>query len=105
MHSMDVRRARKRLLSDAVTTGRTVSATRWRGKEPSGASTDSARRRIRRARWSSSAPDRCTGWLTANNFLGNVQAYVTVSNPLFNNPTNTFSSNPRVLQLAVKFHW
>ncbi len=42
---------------------------------------------------------------TANNFLGNVQAYVTVSNPLFNNPTNTFSSNPRVLQLTAKFHW
>ena len=42
---------------------------------------------------------------TANNFLGNVQAYVTVSNPLFNNPTNTFSSNPRVLQITAKFHW
>jgi hypothetical protein len=42
---------------------------------------------------------------TLNNFLGNVQAYVTVSNPLFNNPTNTFSSSPRVLQLTAKFNW
>ncbi len=42
---------------------------------------------------------------TANNFLGNVQAYVTASNPLFNNPTNTFSSNPRVLQITAKFLW
>jgi hypothetical protein len=42
---------------------------------------------------------------TVNNFLGNVQAYVTVSNPLFNNPTNTFSSNPRVLQITAKFFW
>jgi hypothetical protein len=42
---------------------------------------------------------------TANNFLGNVQAYVTVSNPLFNNPTNTFSSSPRVLQITAKFFW
>ena len=42
---------------------------------------------------------------TLNNFLGNVQAYVTVSNPLFNNPTNTFSSNPRTLQITAKFNW
>jgi hypothetical protein len=42
---------------------------------------------------------------TVNNFLGNVQAYVTASNPLFNNPTNTFSSNPRVLQITAKFRW
>ena len=42
---------------------------------------------------------------TANNFLGNVQAYATVSNPLFNNPTNTFSSNPRILEITAKFHW
>jgi hypothetical protein len=42
---------------------------------------------------------------TANNFLSNVQAYATVSNPLFNNPTNTFSSNPRVLQITAKFSW
>ena len=42
---------------------------------------------------------------TVNNFLGNVQAYATVSNPLFNNPTNTFSSNPRVLQITAKFFW
>jgi hypothetical protein len=42
---------------------------------------------------------------TVNNFLGNVQAYVTVSNPLFNNPTNTFSSNPRIFQLTAKFNW
>ena len=42
---------------------------------------------------------------TANNFLGNVQAYVTVSNPLFNNPTDTFSSNPRILQITAKFSW
>jgi hypothetical protein len=42
---------------------------------------------------------------TANNFLGNVQAYATVSNPLFNNPENTFSSNPRVLQITAKFRW
>jgi hypothetical protein len=42
---------------------------------------------------------------TLNNFLGNVQAYVTVSNPLFNNPTNTFSSSPRVLQITAKFNW
>jgi hypothetical protein len=42
---------------------------------------------------------------TVNNFLGNVQAYVTASNPLFNNPTNTFSSNPRVLQITAKFLW
>jgi Carboxypeptidase regulatory-like domain/TonB dependent receptor len=42
---------------------------------------------------------------TANNFLGNVQAYVTVSNPLFNNPTDTFSSSPRVLQITAKFNW
>jgi hypothetical protein len=41
----------------------------------------------------------------ANNFLGSTQAYVTVSNPLFNNPTNTFSSNPRVLQITAKFFW
>jgi len=39
---------------------------------------------------------------TLNNFLGNTQASVTVSNPLFNNPTNTFSSNPRVLQITAK---
>ena len=32
---------------------------------------------------------------TANNFLGNVQAYVTVSNPLFNNQSSTFSSSQR----------
>ena len=42
---------------------------------------------------------------TTNNFLGNTQAYVTVSNPLFNNPTNTFSSNPRLLQVTAKFVW
>jgi carboxypeptidase family protein len=42
---------------------------------------------------------------TTNNFLGNVQAYVTVSNPLFNNPTNTFSSNPRILQITAKLFW
>ena len=42
---------------------------------------------------------------TTNNFLGNTQAYVTVSNPLFNNPTNTFSSNPRVVQITAKFFW
>jgi hypothetical protein len=42
---------------------------------------------------------------TANNFLGNVQAYVTVGNPLFNNPTNTFSSNPRILQVTAKLFW
>jgi hypothetical protein len=42
---------------------------------------------------------------TVNNFLSNVQAYATVSNPLFNNPTNTFSSNPRVLQITAKFSW
>jgi hypothetical protein len=42
---------------------------------------------------------------TTNNFLTNTQAYVTVSNPLFNNPTNTFSSNPRVLQITAKFFW
>jgi hypothetical protein len=42
---------------------------------------------------------------TTNNFLGNVQAYVTVTNPLFNNPTNTFSSNPRILQITVKLFW
>ena len=30
------------------------------------------------------------------------QACVTVSNPLFNNPTNTFSSDPRVLQITAK---
>jgi hypothetical protein len=42
---------------------------------------------------------------TVNNFLGNVQAYATVSNPLFNNPTNTFSSNPRVVQITAKFSW
>jgi len=42
---------------------------------------------------------------SVNNFLGNVQAYATVSNPLFNNPTNTFSSNPRVLQITAKFFW
>jgi hypothetical protein len=42
---------------------------------------------------------------TLNNFLGNVQAYATVSNPLFNNPTNTFSSNPRVLQITAKLFW
>jgi hypothetical protein len=40
-----------------------------------------------------------------NNFLSNVQAYVTASNPLFNNPANTFSSNPRVLQITAKFRW
>ena len=43
--------------------------------------------------------------LNRNNFLGNVQAYATVSNPLFNNPTNTFSSNPRVIQITAKFFW
>ena len=42
---------------------------------------------------------------SVNNFLGNVQAYATVSNPLFNNPTNTFSSNPRVLQITARFFW
>jgi hypothetical protein len=42
---------------------------------------------------------------TANNFLGNVQAYATVSNPLFNNPANTFSSNPRVIQITAKLRW
>jgi hypothetical protein len=42
---------------------------------------------------------------TVNNFLSNVQSYVTVSNPLFNNPTNTFSSNPRVFQITAKFFW
>jgi hypothetical protein len=42
---------------------------------------------------------------TANNFLGNVQAYVTVSNPLFNNPTDTFSSSPRILQITAKVNW
>ena len=42
---------------------------------------------------------------TLNNFLGNVQAYVTVSNPLFNNPTSTFSSNPRILQITAKLFW
>jgi hypothetical protein len=42
---------------------------------------------------------------TANNFLGNVQAYVTISNPLFNNPTSTFSSNPRILQITAKLFW
>jgi hypothetical protein len=40
---------------------------------------------------------------SVNNFLGNVQAYATVSNPLFNNPTSTFSSNPRVLQITATF--
>lgn len=42
---------------------------------------------------------------TVNNFLGSTQAYVTVSNPLFNNPTNTFSSNPRILQITAKLFW
>ena len=42
---------------------------------------------------------------TVNNFLSNVQSYVTLSNPLFNNPTNTFSSNPRVFQITAKFFW
>ena len=42
---------------------------------------------------------------TVNNFLSNVQSYVTVSNPLFNNPTNTFSSNPRILQITAKLFW
>ena len=42
---------------------------------------------------------------TVNNFLCNVQAYVTVSNPLFNNPSNTFSTSSRVFQISGRFFW
>jgi hypothetical protein len=34
-----------------------------------------------------------------------VVSYVGVSNPLFNNPTYAFGSNPRVLQVTAKFRW
>jgi hypothetical protein len=45
-----------------------------------------------------------TGGLTMTTGTS-VVSYVGVSNPLFNNPTYAFGSNPRVLQVTAKFHW
>jgi hypothetical protein len=45
-----------------------------------------------------------TGGLTMTTGTS-VVSYAGVSNPLFNNPTYAFGSNPRVLQVTAKFRW
>ena len=58
VRAVDPQRRGERLLVLPPWSRRSVSATRCRGRSPSGASTASARTRIRRARWSSSAAER-----------------------------------------------
>ncbi len=40
-----------------------------------------------------------------NTFATSVLSYVQVSNPLFNNATKAFSSNPRTIQIFARFNW
>ena len=40
-----------------------------------------------------------------NTFTTGSSSYVTVNSPTFNNPTQAFSSNPRVVQVVAKFNW
>ena len=50
-------------------------------------------------------PGQLSDVRSTNTFNNSSLAYVSVANPLFNDPTYAFSSSPRVLQVTAKFNW
>jgi hypothetical protein len=43
--------------------------------------------------------------VSINTYTSGALSYVTANNPLFNNPTYAFSSNPRTLQVVMRVNW
>ncbi|MBV9081982.1 MAG: carboxypeptidase regulatory-like domain-containing protein [Acidobacteriaceae bacterium] len=50
-------------------------------------------------------PGRIDNVENINTFTSGALSYVSVNSPTFNNPTQAFSSNPRVIQVVAKFTW